>query len=197
MQDRKIDHIELNCLADVEIWRRLKLGDRGALDFIFNQHVEILYLYGSKFSSDVQLVEDCIQEVFLTLWNRRLVLSDTDTIRPYLFTALRRRIIKVVSGNKIVINRDFEIENYNFILEFSAEEKLMSKQDELAKIKSLTTVLNRLSQKQREVLYLKYYSDLNYFEIASVMSINYQSVRNLMHKAIKALRRHLGETASK
>ncbi len=196
MRKHRTNHGELSRLADAEIWQKLKSGDRAALDFIFNQHIEILYVYGSKFSTNVQLVEDCIQDVFLTLWNRRLVLSDTDTIRPYLLTSLRRRIIKAVSGNRIIIDRNFEIENYNFLLEFSAEEKLVQKQDDLARVKKLSLLLNKLSQKQKEVLYLKYFGKLNYFEIAEVMDINYQSVRNLTHKALKTLKTHFERVVS-
>jgi RNA polymerase sigma factor (sigma-70 family) len=48
--------------------------------------------------------------------------------------------------------------------------------------------LNNLSRRQREVIYLRYYDDLTYEEISQVMGLNYQSVMNHLHKALKALR---------
>lgn len=174
---------------DADIWQRLKRGDRRSLEIIYKQNVRALYLYGRKFSSDQQLIEDCIQEVFMTLWERRFVIGDTDAIKPYILTSLRRRMIRVTSKNHILIDRNFEIEEYDFNLEFNPEEKLISAEDNREMIKKLSEELNALSKKQQEVVYLKYHCGLNYEEIADVMSINYQSARNLMHKALTLLRK--------
>ncbi|MFY0625700.1 MAG: sigma-70 family RNA polymerase sigma factor [Reichenbachiella sp.] len=191
MRNRRIDYVELSGLTDAEVWQQLKSGDRGALDFIFNQYVEVLILYGNKFTPDTFLVEDSIQDIFINLWNKRKSISDTDAIKPYLLTSLRRKIIKAVSGKRIVIDKDFEIDSYNFLIEYSAEERLVNNQMDKQTLTNLSKVLNNLSQKQREIIYLKYYSKLNNFEIASVMSINYQSARNLIHKALKNMRAQL------
>ncbi len=196
MQDSRFDHKKLSRLDDAEIWHLLKSGDREAFDYVFSQHVQSLYAYGRKFCRDVYLVEDCIQDVFLNLWNRKDFLSHIETIKPYLLKSLRNKIIKSIAGKGLVIDKDFEIENYNFTLAFSPEEILMRKQDDMAKTKKLSLVLNKLSQKQKEVLYLKYYNHLNNHEIATVMDINYQSVRNLMHKALKSLKSRFKQTVT-
>jgi RNA polymerase sigma factor (sigma-70 family) len=53
----------------------------------------------------------------------------------------------------------------------------------------LLEALSKLSPRQKEVVYLKFYENLSYHEITELTSLNYQSVRNYIHQAIQALRR--------
>ena len=54
---------------------------------------------------------------------------------------------------------------------------------------SIQSSLAELSPRQREILYLKYYNNLDYIQISEVLEINYQSVINHVYKAIKKLRK--------
>ena len=173
---------------DKEIWQKLKQGEKGALQHIYDQNIKLLYSYGYKFCTDRELLEDCIQEVFMTLWERRSVVGDTDSIRPYLLTSLRRRIIRTVSRNHIQIDRNFEIDKYDFNIDFNPEKKLISSEDSKYLIEKINRELNQLTKKQQEVVYLKFHCGLSYSEIAEIMTIKYQSVRNLMHKTLRLLR---------
>ncbi|MEQ6119493.1 sigma-70 family RNA polymerase sigma factor [Reichenbachiella sp. MALMAid0571] len=188
-----IHHSATEGTSDVEIWQKLKKSDSQALKLIYNQHIKILYMYGGKFSKDKEVIEDCIQELFMTIWERRFIIGDTDAIRPYLLTSLRRRMIRVTSKNHIKIDRNFEIEKYDFNIEFGSEEKLINSEDNAELINKLSNELNKLTKKQQEVIYLKYHCGLSYEEIADVMTINYQSARNLMHKSLLLLRKQFSQ----
>jgi RNA polymerase sigma-70 factor (ECF subfamily) len=48
--------------------------------------------------------------------------------------------------------------------------------------------LERLSSRQKEIIYLKYYQNLSYEEVSEIMNINYQVARNLLYQAIKSLK---------
>ena len=52
----------------------------------------------------------------------------------------------------------------------------------------MQALLNKLPPRQKEVLYLLFYQDMSYEDIATVMQMNYQSARNLVHRALKLLR---------
>ena len=49
------------------VWSALRLGNRKALDFIFEKYIRLLYAYGNKISKDYALIEDCIQDLFVEL----------------------------------------------------------------------------------------------------------------------------------
>ena len=103
----------------------------------------------------------------------------------------RRKLIKELSGNHIIIKNNFEIANYSFCLEASQEEEIIKKETEKELISKVTRHLSKLSKKKREVVYLRYYCELDYDQVAAVMDISYQSARNLMYKALKTLKEQL------
>ena len=172
----------------------MRNGHKDALNYIYNQYVEILYQYGFKFTNDHKQIEDCIQDLFLDLWEKRTGLGETDNIKPYLLTSFRRKLIRALSKNNIIIDRNFSIDSYNFVITASAEVHFTKKEAEAALIRTMANHLSKLPKKQREVLYLRYYCELEYDEIASVMNISYQSARNLMYKAIKTMKRYFKST---
>ena len=78
--------------------------------------------------------------------------------------------------------------NYDFEVSFSPENELISSETTAAEIAQIQTLLNKLPPRQKEVLYLLFYQDMSYEEIATVMRMNNQSARNLVHRAMKLLR---------
>ncbi|HEY1199844.1 MAG TPA: sigma-70 family RNA polymerase sigma factor, partial [Niastella sp.] len=51
--------------------------------------------------------------------------------------------------------------------------------------------LGQLSNRQKEIIYLKFYQELNYDEVSEIMNINYQAARNLLYQSIKSLKKLL------
>ena len=180
--------------SDREVWTRLRNGYKDALNYIYERHAKTLYQYGYKFTTDHKQIEDSIQDVFLTLWEKRQTLGETDRIKPYLLVTFRRRLIRALADNNIIIDRNFEIENYNFGLAVNPEHQLIKREAETSQVEQIANHLSKLPKKKREVIYLRYYCELEYDEIAAVMNISYQSARNLMYKALKALKSHFTST---
>ncbi|RMG29874.1 MAG: sigma-70 family RNA polymerase sigma factor [Bacteroidetes bacterium] len=173
---------------DRHLWASFKAGDRQALSAIFHQHIRILYKYGSKFSKDGQLVEDCIQDLFMDLWQKRQRLGDTDSIKRYLLGALRRRIIRQDQRGKKYLTDAVELDDYDFEVEFTCEELLIAGEIDEERHQQLQQALQKLSKRQKEAIYLKFYAEMDYQQVAEIMNLNYQSVRNLIHNALKKLR---------
>ena len=177
-------------LSDAEIWEIFKAGDKEAFTYIFNQNVRILYKYGHKFAPATHLVEDYIQELFLTLWKNRSNLSPTDSIKLYLFGALRRNIVQHIKRDKEKIHLREYLKHISFQLDFDPPEAVPQFREEENRVR-LARVLDKLSPRQKEAIYLKYQNGFSYDEIASVMTISNQSVRTIVFSALKALRKHL------
>ncbi|MBT29075.1 MAG: RNA polymerase subunit sigma [Thalassobius sp.] len=174
-------------MEEIQAWNAFRKGDKLAFEKIFNDHIRILYKYGSRFTTDSALVEDCIQELFLDLWNKRDRIGDTDSVKRYLLGALRRRIIRKLQ-QKTPLNSHVDTENYDFQLEANLEEILINSELQDEKRRKVTQAFEKLSKRQKEVIYLKYYQELSYKEIEEALGINYQSVRNLLHNALKSIK---------
>jgi DNA-directed RNA polymerase specialized sigma subunit, sigma24 homolog len=69
---------------DKQLWQAFKQGDRGAYEQIYRQNIRLLYEYAYRFVVDKQFINDCLQDVFVDIWEKRERLSDTDNIKFYL-----------------------------------------------------------------------------------------------------------------
>ncbi len=57
--------------------------------------------------------------------------------------------------------------------------------------RKLNQAMERISERQREIIHMKYFQQLEYEDIARVMNLNYQSARNLVTRALAALRKEM------
>jgi|ERR1035437_9453890 RNA polymerase sigma factor (sigma-70 family) len=153
---------------------------------VFKFHFDTLYNYGKKMTNDSELVKDCIQELFFRIWKNKVDLTSISYIKSYLLKGLRRQILNVLELKYNHVDK-VELED-NFLIEFSHEDYLIQLQNEDGLRNKVINALNQLSKKQRESIYLRYFEELEYSEIAEVMNINLQSVKNNVHRGLDALR---------
>lgn len=144
-----------------------------------------MFNYGFRMCADEDLVKDCIQDVFLTLWNRRVNVNTTDSITWYLLKCTKTSILR---EQKKWIRNDEIVNEYAFNVEFDVETKLIADLDNLSLADRIKTIINQLPPRQKEILYLRFYENLTLAEIANVMELNPQSVYNLLQKAYKNFR---------
>lgn len=174
------------------LWVAFKKGNTDAFDAIYRTYVQILYNYGRKFTADSDLVRDCIHNLFLELWNHRQSLGDVYAVRPYLFKGLRRKLMRELSQSHPI--QGFP-QYETFAISTSYETQLLY--DQLAEERKhhLLSVINKLSKRQREVIFLKYYENLSYEEVATVMGIHINTVYNLISLAISKLREQVSKVS--
>lgn len=169
------------------LWQQVLPGDENALSRIHAILYNELFNYASHMLDDAALADDAIQEIFIKAWTRRLHIGVVDNVKAYFFTMLRRHNINQLKSLKlqaIRINNSYEPD-----MSFSPEDIIVSREQEAALQSRLQLLLNQLPRRQKEVVYLKYYDNLNYEEIGQIMDINYQSVINLVFKAIQFLKK--------
>lgn len=169
-------------------WQALKQGDAIAFSQLYTNYVRLLYNYGYRFVADAELVEDAIQELFIDLWRLRETLSDTTSVRFYLFRSLRRKIHEAVVRKEK--SADF-LTGYSYGTELgpSTEDELMQQEQHFLRLNCLRQLLSRLSGRQQEAIRLRFYDEFSWAEIAEIMIIDEQSVRNLVQRGLIKLRR--------
>ena len=172
------------------VWKNFRNGDAGALAKIFNDHYDSLYYYGRKLINDDDLVKDCVQNLFLKMWTSRERLMAVRSVRPYLLKALRRHV-----GDQVVaINRKKQLHSEavnEFQFTFSHEDFLIALHVSRRQSELLAQSLNRLSSRKREAIFLRFYEGLDYARIAEVMTVNIQSVRNLIYQSLQTIKEEM------
>lgn len=174
-------------MSDILLWKQLKEGNKSALERIYSTYISSLLKYGRKFSRNDQVIEDCIQDLFIELWKNREGLGMTDSIQRYLLVALRRKVIRQMDKSKKRVS-DTEPTELDFEVVIAVDQKLIDLELSAERAAQVKAAMENLSKRQKEVIYLKYVSGLDYEDIGEIMDLNYQSVRNLVSNALKKLK---------
>ena len=177
-------------MSDLILWKRLKDGEKSALEQIYRSYAAQLLKYGRKFTRNEQLIEDCVQDLFIELWRNRASVGMTDSIQPYLLLSLRRKVIRQLDKSKKLV-ADTEPTENDFEAEISIDQTLIEQEISSERAQQLKAAMENLSKRQKEVIYLKYITGMDYEDISEVMSLNYQSARNLVSSALRALKKQM------
>lgn len=178
-------------IEDADLWVALKNGQQSAFSQLYRRHVNVLYKYGQKITSDTQVIEDAIQDTFLHIWDAREKLIDPDSAKYYLLGILRNKIIYQLKKQ----NNTEELDESNslHLLEVeSHEHQIAGHEHEAANHKQVHRALTELPARQMEVINLRYFHELSHPEIAGLMNISLQSVHNTLQKAMKSLEVNIG-----
>lgn len=153
---------------------------------LYNNLYKSLYAFGCSVYTDPQLVKDCMHEMFCELWDRRVTLPIVENPLSYLFTYLKRKILKETGRlvNQIDFHEQTEMNSY----EKSYEELLINlEQDEATKVR-LQHFLGNLSPAQQTAIRLKFFEGLTYEQIAERLSWQPRTAYNKVYEALKILR---------
>ena len=177
--------------ADILCWNAFKQGDRQAFDTLFRRHYSLLFQYGSKLCPEREVLEDSIQELFIELWQSPSA-TPIQSVKAYLLKALKYKLFKQLKPSRTLRPVDKLEDEMSFII--SHEDFIIQEEERKRSLYQVTNAINRLPNRQKEIIYLKIYQALDYEEISEVMNINYQVARNLFYKAIKSLRSLITES---
>ncbi|HUZ61510.1 MAG TPA: sigma-70 family RNA polymerase sigma factor [Hanamia sp.] len=168
-------------------WRGIIEGGKNAFLIVYKDNYHSLFSYGFSLCSDKELTKDCIQEMFIEIWNTRKTINpEVQNVRTYLCTWLRRKINRAQSRAKQSFFKEsstcFEYE------EKSYEELLIAFQETEEKKEKLSKALNSLTKKQLEVVRMKYFENLSYKAISEKTLLSPRTVYNIIYISICRLR---------
>ncbi len=173
------------------LWRSFIKGKQWAFTKIYEDTYADMYRYGLKHIQNPELIKDLIHDVFFKLWQNKNNLSNSSNIniKAYLLKSLRGTILNHLRDEKKnVLNNSLD-----FDLISSIEDTHTAIDSEKIDTKKLKEEIQKLSTKQKEAIYLHYIFRLTYKEVAEVMNINIQSVRNVVFEGLQKLRNISGD----
>ncbi|GAB3262922.1 sigma-70 family RNA polymerase sigma factor [Larkinella harenae] len=173
-------------------WNAFREGSESAFAALYSTYYRHLTNYGRRFGADPETTEDAIHDVFIELWNYRRTLAQPQSVQFYILRVFRNRLVTILRDQQRQAT-DVEMEKPFDLLpaEPSVEDRLVEEvlnQEQHAHIHS---AFQTLSARQQEILYLRYFTDLSYEEICSVMGITYNTARTQIYKGLLALRKRL------
>ena len=174
--------------SDIALWNQLRSGDEEAFSSLFEHYYSTLVNYGKTLMTGEDRVKDCVQDVFVDIWSYRHKLNEAIVVKAYLLSSVRKRIARLHHREHIFSNIK-HIDSLEFLFDFSNEDRLIADETTAKKVEQLNKSINQLSDRQKEAIYLRYHQGITVEQVAEVLNLNYQSTKNLLHRAILQLRK--------
>ena len=175
-----------------ELKQQIANGDIEALSLLYGRYYTKLKLYGQQFAPQLESysIEDSIQELFIWITKNYKKLSSIDNLEVYLFSALKRNAMKDIGSNnrRQSLKDRYLNRKHSETKKPSVEIRYIETENRLENTKYVNQLLDSLPAQQKEVLYLRNYMNMKFKEIAEVMNLTEQVVRNYNYRAIKHLR---------
>lgn len=161
-------------------------GNMAAFSQLYNLHINVLFNYGLKLTIDKELLKDCIHDIFVKLYTKKDELGTIDNLRSYLFISLKNKLCDELRRRMYM--SDTAVEEVSISTPTDVEDDYMKEEQRKNEFSLVRRLLDQLSPRQREALTLYYIEEKKYEDICEIMNMNYQSVRNLMHRGLTKLR---------
>ncbi len=161
-------------------------GSEYAFSILYDEYVNLLFNYGRQITDQEHLIEDSIQEVFLTIWNGRQNLEYIRSLKAYLMTCFRRSLMHNLKSEK---RRSlFQVDIMTKTTEASIEMTIVDSEAVSDRNLKLKEAVSKLGKRQQEVLFLIYHDSLTYEDAAKVMNLSTKTLYNLVYEAMKKLK---------
>lgn len=169
-----------------DLWISFIKGDSDAFSELYKLFYRTLYSYGLSFRTSEEQVRDIIQDLFVKLYARSELVKDASTLSPFLFASMRNACINSMKTEQRLTSLDTIA---GFEINYSIDNNNIEDKEELDRIKILVkNILDQLTPRQREIIYLRFLHQMEYEEISKIMEMSEQAARNLVHRAMDKMR---------
>ncbi|MDH6535016.1 sigma-70 family RNA polymerase sigma factor [Parabacteroides sp. 52] len=171
----------MNNLSDKILWENCLESKNEAFEQLYRRYYPRLYAYGCKMTTDKDIVQNIIQDLFVKIMTDYKRLPHLDNVNAYLFLAFRRRLFAANKNKQILFIDD--LSDLPDISDINDEAHILDK-----KINKMYKAYKKLSAKQKKIIYLYYICKMGHDDISHLLGINNQSSKNMLHRSLVKLR---------
>jgi len=176
-------------LPDTQLFDLVRTNDdEKAFEQIYIRYFSTLTSSASKLLRCEQKAEDIVQEIFLSLYNRRSDIELTVSLRAYLWKAVRFKIMNEYRSRTV---REAYQQTVSFVYGNEAAERISSHFEAKELYGRIDRCVNMLPDKCRKVFLLSRAEDLSYKDISGHLGISVSTVEKHISKALRLLRVNL------
>lgn len=184
--------VNSNFNKDTVILDRLSKGDATALNLLYETYWEQLFISAYNLLKNKEACEDILQELFISLWNKRERLQINISIKSYLYASVTYKVYDYLRKNSKVIQLEL-LEDFDNRIHFSDPESKMIHKE---LVNHINEVIQTLPEKCRKVFIMSREEQLSHKEIAEKLKISSKTVEAHITKALKAIKLSLGSFAT-
>lgn len=158
----------------------LQQGDLQAFDKLYWKYHRALYNNVLKLTRDTGAAEDIVQEIFITLWQKRMLIETSKSISGWLFVISynrainwqRKKLLETQNQQNITVEEDASTDTYNM------------------QMKMLEDAMGKLSPQKRRVFELCKLQGKTYKETAEELNISSHTVKEYLSGAMASVKEY-------
>lgn len=174
----------------IKLIEEFQNGNINAFSELYDMYVQPLFYFGCNFTTDHELLKDCIQDTFIKIFQRKEDLHNVRSFKTYLYISLKNKIYDEMRRVSFISESEPQDLPLNYLDE-TVEETYVEHETRKKDLCLLANLLSCLSNRQRKAIELYYIEEKDYNEICSILNMNYQSVRNLVYRGMQKMRSNL------
>ena len=160
---------------------------------IYNRYVDDLHTYALYLGFEKEVIMDAIHDVFCKFAASEKLLQDVSNIKFYLFKSLKNRLYDIYKARKEYAELSaIDLQETPFNIQVTIEERLIGQEEQQQIKNQLAEMLESLTERQREIVYLRYVQEYDYEQISELLNISVHGCRKLLSKAMQNLREKYG-----
>ena len=188
--DTAVGRVRANESALIE---RIRSGDEQAFEAMFRHRAPALIRFAMRLGVSHASAEEIVIDVVAALWNARDGLDPALSLDAYLFRAVRNTTFNTRRGDRrevARVEREFERGGHPGFGAPPPSPDSATEDDSAATV--VWNAVERLPERQRTALYLRYTRELTLAEVAETMETSVPAVKNMLQRAHQTLRHALG-----
>jgi RNA polymerase sigma-70 factor (ECF subfamily) len=157
---------------------------------IFNNQVmpatDKMYRYALSILRNRDVAHDVVQDCLVKIWRNRQKLPEIKSIDSWVMRITRNQCYDWVKVNRFSLDSDREIERDDIVQHepVGTDQKILVHDQQ----NWLDKVVESLPQKQKEVYHLREVEEMNYQEIAEILSLSLGEVKITLHRSRAKIR---------
>lgn len=177
---------------DQNLFYRISQSEYHALESLFNKYYIPLCRFGNLFEKNQMIIEEQVSDVFMLIWNQRYALGEIKNPKAYLYVIVKnhlRKQFKIKTRNQYIEEtpeNQLKVTSHPSI----EDEVIYNEQNEENRI-VLTTILNRIPKRSREIFEMSRVDGFRYKDISEIMEISPKTVENHIATAIRIISKNL------
>ncbi len=175
-------------MTDELIMQRILKKDPEAFNELYNKLYRKLFLFANSLIANTEEARDIVTESFIKLWSQDNHFANMTHLQVYFYTIIKNACIDYLRRGKLkakIVNRLGKEERIS-------ENIIEKKYQEAELIQLLYERINQLPDRMKQVFKLTYLDGLSRAEVAQMLNLSENTIRNTNAAAMKALRLTLG-----
>ncbi len=174
----------LSSYSDNELVSLIKNDNYAAFTTIYERYGKPLYLFIRSKLDGGEISKDVLQDLFVSLWEKRQTLVLEDSLKAYLYRAARYKIIDIY--RKHATYRKYL---HQLIEHFDEKpHSVMDTVENKSRTQDLFEAINHLPDRMKEIFMLSRFEHLSTEQISTHLGLSQQTVKNQISEALKILR---------